>query len=177
MQDDMKSKRLILLCLLCLGLNGCAKVLPLNYTNYEGIDAATLYVLNSQGNVGTIYLASYDYNNKDSCYDMSDRYELDSNFFKAKGSVITARIKPGVFYSVSQIRNDGRFIENTDSSVIPEAGKSYYVSSGSRAVQVPDSFRPDASESPDEVVKVYGNNKVTYWNVKKICSRPFWKIG
>ncbi|MDI6540073.1 hypothetical protein QMA77_24540, partial [Pantoea ananatis] len=96
---------------------------------------------------------------------------------KAKGSVITARVKPGVFYSVSQIRNDGRFIENTDSSVIPEAGKSYYVSSGTRAVQVPDSFRPDASDNPDDIVKSYGNNKVTYWNVKRICSRPIWKIG
>ena len=167
----------MLVSLLSLGMTGCAKVLPLNYTNYNKIDAATLYVLNSKGNVGTIYLASYIYNVKDNCYDMSDRYELDSNIFQAKGNVITAKVKPGTFYSISQIRNDGRFIETTESSVIPEAGKYYYVSSGSSTVQVPSSFEPNASVNPDDIAKNYKDNKVEYWNVKNICSRPFWKIG
>ncbi|MCT4708762.1 hypothetical protein MUA04_00725 [Enterobacteriaceae bacterium H11S18] len=67
--------------------------------------------------------------------------------------------------------------QTTHSSLIPEAGKYYYIASGNKAVQVPVDFTPNASINPDEIVKKYGNNQVKYWNVKNICSRPFWKIG
>lgn len=169
--------RILTLLIISVGLTGCARVLPLDYDNYNGSDAATLYVLNREGNVGTIYLGSYTLNSKDNCYDMSDRYELDSNVFQAKGNIVISKVKPDVLYSVSQLKNSGRFIQSTHSSLIPEAGKYYYIASGSKVVQVPADFVPDASVNSDEIVKNYGNNQVRYWNVKKICSRPFWKIG
>lgn len=172
----MKMNKTVITLVISLGLTGCARVLPLDYKNYNGNDAATLYVLNSQGNVGTIYLVSYMLNNKDNCYEMADRYELDSNVFQAKGNVVTAKIKPGVMYSVSQIKNKGEFIWYYDSSLIPEAGKYYYINSGSKAVQVPADFVPDASVNPDIIVQRYNKNPVRYWNVKNICKRPFWKI-
>ena len=173
----MKLNITVIVAVISLGLTGCARVLPLDYNNYNGSDAATLYVLNREGNVGTIYLGSYTFNNNDNCYDMSDRYELDSNVFQAKGNIVISKIKPGVLYSVSQIKNEGKFLQNSHSSLIPEAGKYYYIASGSRAVQVPVDFVPDASVNSDEIVKNYGNNQVSYWNVKKICVRPLWKIG
>ncbi|QRG77791.1 hypothetical protein [Citrobacter sp. R56] len=169
--------RTLTLLIISVGLTGCARVLPLDYDNYNGSDAATLYVLNREGNVGTIYLGSYTLNSKDNCYDMSDRYELDSNVFQAKGNIVISKVKPDVLYSVSQLKNSGRFIQSTHSSLIPEAGKYYYIASGSKVVQVPADFVPDTSVNSDEIVKNYGNNQVRYWNVKKICSRPFWKIG
>jgi len=176
-KDDMKLNKTLILAMILIGLTGCAKVLPLDYDNYNGSDAATLYVLNREGNVGTIYLGSYTMNSKDNCYDMSDRYELDSNVFQAKGNIIVSKVKPDVLYSVSQINSSGRFIQSTNSSLIPEAGKYYYIVSGNKAVQVPSDFVPDASVNSDEIVNKYSNNPVRYWNVKKICSRPFWKIG
>ncbi|QMR41528.1 hypothetical protein [Klebsiella aerogenes] len=173
----MKFDTPLILAIISVGLTGCAKVLPLDYDNYNGSDAATLYVLNREGNVGTIYLGSYILNSKDNCYDMSDRYELDSNVFQSKGSIVKSKIKPDVLYSVSQIKNLGGFTQNTHSSFIPEAGKYYYISSGDKAVQVPADFIPNASANPDEIVKKYSNNQVKYWDIKKICSRPLWKIG
>lgn len=169
----MELNKTVIIAVISLGLIGCARVLPLDYKNYNGSDAATLYVLNREGNVGTIYLGSYTLNSKDNCYDMSDRYELDSNFFQAKGNVVVSKIKPDVLYTVSQINNEGRFIRNSHSSFIPEAGKYYYIASGSKAVQVPADFVPDASVNSDEIVKNYARNQVRYWNVKKICGRTF----
>lgn len=172
----MKIEKIIIIAAISLGVTGCARVLPLDYDNYNGSDAATLYVLNRQGNIGTIYLGSYVLNSKDDCFEMADRYELDPNVFKSKGNVVVSKVKPGALYSVSQLKNLGSFISSTHSSLIPEAGKYYYISSGSHAVQVPADFVPDASVSSEEVVKQYSNNPVKYWNVKKICSRPFWKV-
>jgi len=88
-----------------------------------------------------------------------------------------SKVKPGVLYSVSQIRNYGKIIQTTHSSLIPEAGKYYFISSGSQAVQVPADFVPNASVNSDDVVKTYAGNDVKYWNVKKICVRSMWKIG
>ena len=118
----MKLNKTLLLAIISVGLTGCAKVLPLDYDNYTGKDAATLYVLNRAGNVGTIYLGSYTLNSKDNCYDMSDRYELDSNVFQAKGNIVVSKVKPDVLYSVSQLESSGQFIQSTHSSIIPEAG-------------------------------------------------------
>ncbi|MDW8847260.1 hypothetical protein SD961_15410 [Erwinia sp. MMLR14_017] len=172
----MKLIKTAILFVVSAGIAGCAQVLPLDYKNYSGSDAATLYVLNSQGNVGTIYLGSYTYDSKYSCYDMSDRHELDSNVFQAKGNIVVVKIKPGVTYAVSQIINGGEFIKSSYSSLIPDAGKYYYISSGSKAVQVPADFVPGASANPDNVVKNYEKNEVKYWNVKKICSPLLFRM-
>ena len=56
----MKIEKIIIIAAISLGVTGCARVLPLDYDNYNGSDAATLYVLNRQGNIGTIYLGSGD---------------------------------------------------------------------------------------------------------------------
>lgn len=181
-------KRIIVVGIIPLALSACSRVLPLDYTNYQGSDAATLYVLNQSGNVGTIYLGSYKFNEKDACYDMVDRYELDSNVFASKGNVVVSKVKPGVQYSVSQIKNKGssyRFSSNTivtnvlnsHSSIIPEAGKYYYIASGSMAVEVPANFAPNPAVSQDEVVNQYKDTPVKYWDVNKICSRAWWHIG
>ncbi|MCW8110182.1 hypothetical protein [Yersinia intermedia] len=174
----MKLNKTVIVTVISLGLTGCANVLPLDYKDYTGSDAATLYVLNREGNVGTIYLGSYTFNSQNNCYDMSDRYELDSNIFQAKGNVVVSKIKPNILYSVSQIKNKGGgYILNAHSSLIPEAGKYYYIASGSQAIQVPANFTPDASVNSDDVIKDHAKNPVKYWNVKNICTRPFWKIG
>ena len=52
----MKLNKTVIVTVISLGLTGCANVLPLDYKDYTGSDAATLYVLNHEGNVGTIYL-------------------------------------------------------------------------------------------------------------------------
>lgn len=173
----MTIKKIVPVAMLPLVLSSCSRLLPLDYTNYQGSDAATLYVLNQSGNVGTIYLGSYKFNEKDACYDMVDRYELDSNVFGSKGNVVVTKVKPGVQYSVSQINNKGSFLLNSHSSIIPEAGKYYYIASGSLAVEVPANFVPDPAVNQDTVVSQYRDTPVKFWNVKKICSRAWWHIG
>jgi hypothetical protein len=173
----MTIKKIVLIFMLPLMLSSCSRLLPLDYTNYQGSDAATLYVLNQSGNIGTIYLGSYKFNQKDACYDMVDRYELDSNVFGSKGNVVVTKVKPGVQYSVSQIENKGSYLLNSHSSIIPEAGKYYYIASGSPAVEVPGNFIPSPTVNEDTIVSQYKHTPVKFWNVKKICSRAWWHIG
>ncbi|MCG7781912.1 hypothetical protein [Lelliottia amnigena] len=173
----MKIKNIVLAAIIPLALSACSRLLPLDYTNYQGSDAATIYTLNQQGNVGTIYLGSYKFNEKDACYDMVDRYQLESNFLESTGKVIVSRVKPGAQYSVSQIKNRGSYLIDSDSSFIPEAGKYYYIASGSKIVEVPANFIPDPNVSEDSVVKHYEKTPVKFWNLKKRCSRAWWHVG
>ena len=158
----MKIKNIVLAAIIPLALSACSRLLPLDYTNYQGSDAATIYTLNQQGNVGTIYLG---------------RYQLESNFLESTGKVIVSRVKPGAQYSVSQIKNRGSYLIDSDSSFIPEAGKYYYIASGSKIVEVPASFIPDPNVSEDSVVKHYEKTPVKFWNLKKRCSRAWWHVG
>jgi hypothetical protein len=178
------TKKSILVAIIPLMLSACSRFLPLDYTDYQGSDAATLYILNQSGNVGTIYLGSYKFNEKDACYDMIDRYELDSNFFESKGNVVVSKVKPGIQYSVSQTKNKGSthnfithstvtYLLNSHASIIPEAGKYYYIVSGSNAVEVSANFTPDPAVSPDKVLSQYKDKPVNSWNVKRICSRAW----
>ncbi|EDV9210690.1 hypothetical protein YY63_24745 [Salmonella enterica subsp. enterica] len=162
-----------------LTLSACSHYLPLDYTNYEGSDSATLYVLNKAGNVGTIYLGSYKFNEKTACYDMVDRYELDSNIFQSKGNVIVSKVKPGIQYSVSQIKNEessrqgGKLINhvyNYNTSIITEAGKYYYIVPGNHAVEVSPDFVPDPWVSWDRINSQYKDTPIKSWDIKKICS-------
>lgn len=173
----MKIKKIVLAAIIPLALSACSRLLPLDYTNYQSSDAATIYVLNQKSNVGTIYLGSYKFNEKDACYDMVDRYQLESNFLESKGKVIVTRVKPGIQYSVSQIKNRGTYRIDSHSSFIPEAGKYYYIASGSKAVEVPASFIPDPNANEDNVVRQYEKTPIKFWNLKKLCSRAWWHVG
>ncbi|HAG2284879.1 TPA: hypothetical protein G8W61_005279 [Salmonella enterica] len=175
----MNIKKIFFVVMIPLTLTTCSHYLPLNYTNYKGSDAATLYVLNRAGNVGTIYLGSYKFNKKAACYNMVDRYELDSNIFPSKGNVIVSKVKPGIQYSVSQIKNEGSsrqgglliaHVYNNNTSIITEAGKYYYIVPGNHAVEVSPDFVPTPWISWDRIKSQYKDTSVKSWDDKKICT-------
>lgn len=173
----MNIKLIVLIFLIPFTLGSCARFLPLDYNDYQGNDAATIYIPNQKGNVGTIYLTTYQYNSKDSCYDMINRYELDSNILSSNGSILVNKIEPNKQYAIEQIKNKGEYIHNLYSSFIPDEGKYYYISAGTRAVEIPESFIPTLEINEDEIINRYGKNKINFWNVKNRCSRAWWHVG
>lgn len=129
--------------------SGCSSLLPLDYSGYEGTDAATIHVKNARGNVGTIYITKYEYLADEACYKMDTKYELDSNVLKADGNIIRENIKVGGFYAVEQIYNSGTWIAYRTSTFIPEAGQHYYITPGYNALEIPATLQvtPDTDDA------------------------------
>ncbi|MGL3998565.1 hypothetical protein ACR3LR_01875 [Pantoea eucalypti] len=92
---------------------GSSTLLPLDYKNYEGKDAATVVAINPKGFVGTFYLSVYE--KKGSCYDRTERYQLESNLIPSAGHVMTGKVKPGRLMTLQQL--------NTIKSDYDEKGK------------------------------------------------------
>lgn len=107
-----KFKRIVLICPAII-LVGCSTLLPLDYKNYEGKDAATVVAINPKGFVGTFYLSVYE--KKGSCYDRTERYQLESNLIPSAGHVMTGKVKPGRLMALQQL--------NTIKSDYDEKGK------------------------------------------------------
>lgn len=128
--------------------SGCSSVLPLDYSGYEGADAATIHVKNARGNVGTLYITKYAYLADEACYKMDTKYELDSNIIPADGNIIRENIKVGGFYAVEQIFNDGTYIHYRTTAFIPDAGQHYYIIPGHNALEVPTTLEvaPDTDD-------------------------------
>lgn len=88
-------------------LAGCSTLLPLDYTDYEGKDAATVVAINPEGFVGTFYLSVYE--KKGTCYDRVERHQLESNLIPSAGRVMTGKVKPGrlmAFQQLNTIKSD-----------------------------------------------------------------------
>lgn len=157
-------------------LSGCSNILPLDYSQYEGSDAATIYARNYEGSVGTIYITTYKYVDTDACFDMDTRYELDSNVFAASGNVIKAKIKPGNFYAYEQTRNYGRYIADSRLSFIPEPGKTYYIMQNERIFEIPDSEVISMNTDEQKLFNQYGKNLVKGWPAKNKCKNFMGKL-
>lgn len=157
-------------------LTACSSVLPLDYKNYEGSDAATIYIQNKKGNIGTIYITKYRYIEADACYEMDLRYELDSNILAANGNVIESKVAPNGFYAIEQIQTKETHIWNLSSSFIPDAGKYYFISPGTGVAEIPDNLKISTSTNEDEFFQKYGKNKVKGWVLKSKCKNFIGKL-
>lgn len=161
---------------LALTLTGCSSTLPLDYKEYTGSDAATLYVRNAKGNVGTIYLSTYKYVEKEACYERDTRYELDSNFLKADGAILKNRIAPGHLYAVEHTDNKGKWIYYYTTPFIPEAGKHYYLVDISSVTEIPASANITYSMTDTEIVRLNTGQPVKSWNAKAQCKNAVGKF-
>lgn len=171
----MKLRNLFIVIPLGL-LTACSSVLPLDYKNYNGADAATVYVQNKKGNIGTIYITKYRYVDTDTCYEMVSRYELDSNILSADGNVIESKVEPSGFYAIEQIITHDSWISRLSASFIPEAGKHYFISSGYGVAEIPDSLQITISTNENEIFQQYGKDKVRGWAVNNKCKNFVAKI-
>lgn len=152
-------------------LSSCARILPLDYSDYKGKDAAKIVVQNLKGNVGTIYLSEYAQTDK--CYDMTSRYQLVSNFFTSKGMVLEHTVKPGGLMLLQQIITKDTYYTTYWTSFIPEAGKRYFISSGLGVTEIPEDKLILATASPEAILKQYGARKVKTWDVHQRCTHYF----
>lgn len=164
-----------------LVLSGCSALLPLDYKDYAGPDAATLVVQHKKGSVGTLYVAFYE--KKGACYDRVQRYELDSSVFGAEGSVISRKIPPGklvAFQQIYAIGNlamiDGEMKYNREGysgiqwiPLIPQPGKRYYVALNYGAREIPASYSITVNTDPGKVFTEFKNELKPNWDAKQRC--------
>ncbi|EKN4067455.1 TPA: hypothetical protein ACPY4Y_000112 [Yersinia enterocolitica] len=150
-------------------LTGCSHLLPLDYQGYNNADAATIYIQNDKGNVGTTYIAKYHYVKADACYQMDTRYELNSNILAADGNIIESKIEPGGFYAVEQSLSQGPRVAYLSASFVPEPGKHYFISPGYGSAEIPDNLKITLSMDKDEIFQQYGKDRVKGWPVRNYC--------
>lgn len=155
--------------------SGCSSLLPLDYSGYEGADAATIHVKNARGNVGTIYITKFEYVADEACYKMDTRYELDSNFLAASGSIIRENIKAGGFYAVQRTYGGGAYIYYRTTAFIPEVGQHYYIIPGQNALEIPATLQVTPDTDDRMMQEKYPKAKQV-WPAKATCKNFIGKI-
>ncbi|MXP55348.1 MULTISPECIES: hypothetical protein [unclassified Pantoea] len=162
-------------------LSGCSALLPLNYKDYSGKDAATLVVQHRKGEIGTLYVSFYE--KKGACYDRTERYELDSSVFGAEGSVISRKIPPGKLVAFQQIHGGGKFAKidgdmkyNHDGyteiqwiPLIPQPGKRYYVALNYGAREIPANYSITVNTDPSKVFNEFKDELKPNWDANLRC--------
>lgn len=162
-------------------LNGCSTLLPLNYTDYEGKDAATVVAINPEGFVGTFYLSVYE--KKGTCYDRVDRHQLESNLIPSAGRVMTAKVKPGrlmAFQQLNTIMSDydrqgkkTRFPESYLLSqwvpFIPQAGKRYFIDTKYGAREISLDYAITVYSDPARIASDFKTLPRDNWDARNRC--------
>ena len=165
-----------------LFLAGCPILLPLDYTNYEGQDAATVYVQDPQDFVGTFYLSVYE--KKGGCFDRTERFELGSNILPSEGQLMSAKVKPGRLMALQQLYHsgsqwaliDGKMTYNRDGftesrwvSFIPEPGKRYFLDPVLGAREIPSDYQVTVHTKPSVVFSDFKTPLKLNWDAKNRC--------
>lgn len=163
-------------------LAGCSALLPLDYKDYSGADAATLVVQEYKGHVGTLYVAFYE--KKGDCYDRVERYELDSSVLGADGSVITRKVPPNRLVAFQQLTGGGpnavvagQYLYNPSGyvitqwvSLIPKPGKRYFLAPRYGAREIPESYTITPKTNPANVFTEFQTVPEPSWDVNKRCT-------
>jgi len=164
-----------------LMLSGCSTVLPLDYKNYTGSDAATLVVQHKKGEGGLFYMAFFE--KKGECYNRIDRYELNYSASVSEGSVISYRIPPGKIVGIEQIRSignfakiDGKFVYHsagyTEIQWIPfitQPGKRYFVTWDYGVRVIPAAYTITSDTNPQKVFSEFTQKPEPNWNANQRC--------
>ncbi|MDH2067179.1 hypothetical protein [Pantoea sp. GD03673] len=166
---------------LVIFLTGCSTLLPLNYTDYEGKDAATVVAINPQGFVGTFYLSVYE--KKGTCYDRIDRYQLASNLIPSAGRVMTAKVKPGrlmAFQQLNTIESDydqyGKKTRFSQSYLlsqwvpfIPQPGKRYFLDAKYGAREISADYAITVHSDPARIASTFKTPPRNNWDARNRC--------
>lgn len=162
-------------------LAGCSTLLPLDYTDYEGRDAATVVAINPEGFVGTFYLSVYE--KKGTCYDRVERYQLESNLIPSAGRVMTGKVKPGrlmAFQQLNTIKSDydqngkkTRFPETYLLSqwvpFIPEPGKRYFINTQYGAREISSDYAITVNSDPEKIASDFKTLPQNNWDARNRC--------
>lgn len=162
-------------------LAGCSALLPLDYTNYEGQDAATVYAQDPQDFVGTFYLSVYE--KKETCFDRTERYELGSDVLPSEGRLMSARVRPGRLMALQQLYSAGKlavvegkmeynkdgFTESRWVAFIPEPGKRYFLDPALGVREIPSGYPVTADTKPARVFSDFKTPLTLNWDPKIRC--------
>ncbi|MEA9393622.1 hypothetical protein SJI19_24415 [Acerihabitans sp. TG2] len=160
-------------------LAGCSALLPLDYRNYEGKDAATVVVKNPKGFVGTFYLSIYE--KKGACFNRAERYELDSNFFPSEGRVLTGKVQPGRLMAFQQLNatgpwgdgtqkyNKAGYVESRWASFIPQPGKRYFLDSHYGVREIPADYAVTVYTEPAKLFSEFKTPVEPNWDATNRC--------
>lgn len=162
-------------------LSGCSALLPRDYTNYTGQDAATVFAQDPKGFVGTFYLSVYE--KKGTCFDRIERYELGSNVLPSEGRLMTAKVRPGQLMALQQLYSTGKvavvegkikynkdgFVASRWVAFIPEPGKRYFLDPALGAREIPSSYSVTADTQAARVFSDFTTPLKLNWDPKNLC--------
>ena len=157
-------------------LSGCSALLPLNYKDYAGHDAASLVVQQREAQPGMLYISFYE--KKGDCYDRMERYQLSPDMWDMSKKLITHKIQPGRLIAVQQLYNAGdkqvlgsRINYNGTQwiPIISQPGKRYYFAVNYGVREVPTDYPIDADTTPAKVFSEFNQIPQPNWDAHKIC--------
>ncbi|MBP2170780.1 hypothetical protein J2125_003972 [Erwinia toletana] len=160
-------------------LTGCSTLLPLDYRDYEGKDAATVVIKNPKGFVGTFYLSIYE--KKGACFDRAERYELDSNILPSEGRVLTGKVQPGRLMAFQRLTTTGSlgdgtqeynregYIESRWVSFIPQPGKHYFLDPYYGVREIPSDYTVTVYTEPAKLFSEFKTPVEPNWDATNRC--------
>lgn len=172
---DIKSPLVALTSVLLL--SGCSTLLPLNYKNYTGPDAATLVTQQREDMRGMLYISFYE--KKGDCFDLMERYQLSPDMMDMGKKLITQKIPPGKFIAIQKLYSAGQPVLTTTSyttytgiqwiPLIAQPGKRYYVAANYGVREIPSDYPITADTDPSKVFGEFKQKLQPNWDANKRC--------
>lgn len=157
--------------------SGCSALLPLNYKDYQGPDAATLVMQQRDAQPGMLYLLFYE--KKGDCYDRMARYQLSPDMWDMSKKLITHKIPPGKLIAVQQLYNAGEAKLTMTSyttmqgvqwiPVISQPGKRYYFAVNYGVREIPADYVITSDTDPRNVFSEFKQIPQPNWDAHKRC--------
>lgn len=167
----------LVLPLAALMLSGCSALLPMNYKDYPGPDAATLVIQQREDQRGMLYVSFYE--KKGDCYDRMERYQLNPDMWDMNKKLITHKLPPGKLIAVQQIYSaaPARFTMTTYTTytgiqwipVISQPGKRYYFAVNYGVREIPADYAITSDTDPRKVFSEFKQIPQPNWDAGKRC--------
>ncbi|WP_277976077.1 hypothetical protein [Pantoea endophytica] len=173
----LSAKNLFKITASALLLSGCSALLPLNYKDYSGSDAATLVIQQREEQSGMLYVSFYE--KKGDCYDRMERFQLSPDMWDMSKKVITHKIPPGKLIAVQQLYSAGESKLTMDTfttyegvqwiPIISQPGKRYYFAVNYGVREIPADYTITAETDPRVVFSKFKQEPQPNWDAHKIC--------
>lgn len=160
-----------------LVLSGCSALLPLNYKDYSGSDAATLIIQQREEQRGMLYVSFYE--KKGDCYDRIQRYQLSPYMWDMSKKLITHKMPPGKLIAVQQLYSAGESRLTLTSyttlegiqwiPLMSQPGKRYYFAVNYGVREIPADYAITSDTDPRKVFSEFKQEPQPNWDAHKRC--------
>ena len=164
-----------------LALSGCSTLLPREYKDYNGSDAASLVVQQQDKTAGLLYLDYYE--KKGDCFEKTEAYKVNPNVLNTGDRVFIFRIPPGKFFAIEEsykVRKQpfplapyGNVLVIKRFPFVSQSGKRYYFVVDHPVREIPNDYPVTSNTRPDKVISEFPQMPQLNWDVTKRCQHIF----